>query len=238
MSAWITPYTQQSSIDYAATYRAARGLYRSYKRMPYLRGTKMTARPYNSAAPTLQNQINLLKSKVSANKPEVKYFNYAATTLNQQTGVSQYITSLAPTAQLIADLGFRDLINGSKWTNLFFKMNILKSPDCDIMRVIVYYPKRPANTINFGANFLAFSKIPDASQYVVLADRTIHSQYGVQNKFSTINVPLRRLQTTIVDNGTTIEKGDIKIYIVCNNKATSAKDMAFISWRLTFHDNP
>jgi hypothetical protein len=192
--------------------------------------------PFNSAQPTLQNQINVLKSKVSAAKPETKYFNREASTLNAATGVHQFI--IRPTEVLIADADFRELINGSKWTNMYLRLGIAKPAACNLLRTIVYVPKRPGNTIDFGANFLAFSKIPDASQVTVLSDTTMQSTYGQQFNNRQINVNLKKMRTMIADGGTTIEKGDIKIYIVLNNSTGVTNDLAFISWRLTFHDNP
>lgn len=182
-----------------------RGSYKKYAK--YQRNTK----------PTLQNQITSLKYKVGSLKPETQYFRGVGN--HTSTSGSTEITNLLPTGNLIASSGFRDNVTGDRWVNKFLKLRFVAEPANTLLRVIVYFPKKPGT--RFTPSSFATVSIPDPSTMWVLMDKTV-TEKDASGKFSfDALINLKGKHTIYDSNSATIERGELIVAVMSAGTATS-----------------
>lgn len=205
--------------------------------MPYLRGKKAPyAFAHKGAQPAgLQNQINRLKTQVGKNTPETKYFRFSATIASVTN--SNELSTINVTQALINSTTFRDNINGERWSNMGFNLNVVSLPDCTNLRVLVYVPKRTGENFSPSlASATCYTRFPDPNKYWVLADKTVSSQTDDYITPLKMRCNLKGLKTILDSNATAIEKGEIKIALFTRGN-TAVADQVSYSAELVYHDN-
>lgn len=198
-----------------------------------LRGTKRIKREYAilNARPTLQNQINALKAQVSKTKPETQHFRVSGSVISGGSTVTQpEQRNHLVTETLIGSTNFRNNVTGDQWVNKALELRVVKHPDCNFMRVIVYVPKTPGTRFSPTSN--EFTDTLDPSSYWVLSDFTLTKTYGSGYSSHTQYVSFKGLKTIYDSNVGNVEKGEIVISTITDG--SPADKMYEYGYRLMY----
>lgn len=173
--------------------------------------------------PTYQNQIDALKVQVGKNKPELQYFRTAGG--HTSTGIATDIVNLLPTGSLIGASTFRDRVTGDKWVNKFLKLRFVATDDCQVMRVIVYFPKKTGT--RFAPSLYPLTDIPDPSAFWVLRDSTF-TEKDASGRFNMeMNIGLRGKQTLYDSDSTNIERGELVVCVMSQGATASTTQYGY-----------
>lgn len=177
-----------------------------------LRGTAKKRKTYAilNARPTLQNQLTALKAQVSKQKPETQY--YRATGTHTSASLSVETTHYNITASLINSVNFRDNVTGDRWTNLALSLKYFMGINTDVMRVLVYVPKREGTRFAPATN--PFTEHPDPSSYWIISDFYVTHRDSTTSEAIMRRVKLKSLKTIYDSNSGQIEKGEVIVTIM------------------------
>lgn len=167
--------------------------------------------------PTLQNQINALRSKVNSQKPETQYFrvngSHTCSTANSVEVIHHDVTQ-----SLINLTTFRDLINGDQWKNKFLKVRVHSLPNCRLFRMVIYVPKRAG--ITFSPTSSHFASIPDPSSFWVIYDKTITRSDVDAHEQHQAFANLKNVHTLYDSNAARVNKGEIYVTLMSTSAQT------------------
>lgn len=183
--------------------------------------------------PSLQDQLQALKTQVNRNKPEIQWFRGDGT-----------ITSVSPTAvdlntvnitsSIIASSDFRNNVIGDIWTNIALSMRFYVNPDCSHFRYVIYVPKK-TGTI-FAPTQHQFVRMPDPSAFWILADNTCTTDTATnfkgQRAFNK-TVRLNRLKSIYNTSSSVLERGEIKVLIMTLGRTAGEQALDY-SFNLTY----
>lgn len=172
---------------------------------------------YKTKKPTLQNQITALKAQVSKNKAETQYFRSAGDHVSGAAGVET--THYLITDSIVNSSGFRDNITGDKWVNKFLKLRFVGNDDCNLLRILIYFPKKAGTS--FSPSSHKRTAIPDPSSFWVVMDRTI-TEKDASGKFSTeAFLNLLGKHTLYDSNASSIERGELIMTVISEGAPSS-----------------
>lgn len=207
---------------------------RKYIKQGYtmLRGT-VKKRQYAllNTRPTLQNQITALRRQVNEQKPETQYRILSANHIGGVTPGFQITYNI--TQDLINSSTFRDNVTGDAWKNQALQVNLNASPDNELLRVILYVPKRVGTRFN-PSNFTT-TLPPDPSIFWVIADYYVNKPNGFTATGSSRIFSLKGLKTIYDSVRTQIDKGEVILTVIGTQRVTSSLQYT-IGTKLVFHN--
>jgi len=183
--------------------------------MPYLRGTKTTAK---YVKPTFQNQLNMLKRQVARNTPAKTYWqnDYSFTAAAGVRG-----TDCPLSVDFIANATYRDNINGDIFKNHWVRLGLTTPNGVDAVRVIVYTAKKTGQVYNAGTSMATFIRGLDPAAWNIYHDEIYQPVIDGRQTFVR-KVNLRGVNTIYNASSSTLEKGDIRICIVTDKSTVSS----------------
>lgn len=185
-----------------ATYGAAK----AYNKLYPKRKTRFNPKPIDNQA-----AIKRLSRQVGMNRQEVIRVKRHATI----TPVSAFatVTTTDLPAVLIADSAFRDNILGDTWKNKALALRFDFPASTNRVRVLLLRAIKPGTVYSPGSTE-EFTNIPDPNKYHVYMDNcftpTLEHPRGLLKSFK---VNFRNLITQYDTANTTLERGDIRLYV-------------------------
>lgn len=201
MSGQIALFAAQQGITYLTA---------KYILMPYLRGSTK-AKYSKPSATTIQNQINVLKRKVAQNASQKNFIrqNLTAVAAGGTSGSNYNLTS-----DFIATATYRDYVNGDKFANHWVKLSLLSEIDVTALRIIVYTPKKTGTSFSVPTTAAELALIPDPAAFTIFMDRWINPYESTLSRSGHhMLVNLRRMVTDYNGSSSTLEKGEVKVWI-------------------------
>jgi len=162
-----------------------------------------------SYGPSLQTQLDKLKRKVAANKPEQFTFKHGGTITPASTSQAQ--TNINLTDLIYTSSDFRDDITGSIWKNHWMDIRFLLPNFYTSFRCIVYVPKRPG--LNFVPTSRAVISQPDHNTFWVLYDKAMTPDVAT-NHVHKVRFSLKNLKTEYSSDGSTLDAGEVKVAFI------------------------
>lgn len=187
----------------------------------HFRKWKSSYRP--STKPSLQNQVDVLKRKVSRNTPETQYFQDLTSELiignvNQSFEVNV-------TDSLINTANFRDLVTGDKWINKSLQFHFDPHHNTGMCRLVIYQPKKVGQRFQPVGTTAAYERYPDPSAFRVFYDHSWEpTRDNELRKKGSIN--LGNMMTTYNSDSSTLERGEIIVMFMVINADASRVNMA------------
>lgn len=179
-----------------------------------LRGTlnKRYKAAIAAGRPTLQNQVDALKVQVGKNRAETQYYRGSGVHTSGGTAGATEITNIVPTTNLVASGTFRDKVTGDKWVNKFLKLRFVSTDDCQVLRVIVYFPKRAGT--RFAPSSFRLTEIPDPSAFWVLRDQTFTQKDASGRMNAEMMIGLRGKMTLYDSDSALLERGELVVCVM------------------------
>nr|BBM95942.1 putative structure protein [Chaetoceros debilis associated DNA virus] len=185
-----------------ATYGAAK----AYNKLYPKRKTRFNPKPIDNQA-----AIKRLSRQVGMNRQEVIRVK-RHTTITPVTAFPTVTTTDLP-AVLIADAAFRDNILGDTWKNKALALRFDFAASTNRVRVLLLRAIKPGTVYSPGSSE-EFTNIPDPNKYHVYMDNcftpTLEHPRGLLKSFK---VNFRNLITQYDTANTTLERGDIRLYV-------------------------
>lgn len=155
---------------------------------------------------TVQNQLDVLRRRVSRNTPEVQYHQdlFAFTPLTNLS--NQYERSF--TASLIGSAGFRSAITGDQWYNKTLRFRFDPSTTTGTVRLAFYIPKKAGQRFTPATASNPPIRFPDPTAFRILYDRTWDpSKEG--SLYASGKISLGNLLTSYNSDSNTLERGEL-----------------------------
>jgi len=198
-----------------ATYGAAK----AYNKLYPKRKTRFNPKPIDNQA-----AIKRLSRQVGMNRQEVIRVKRHTTVTPISAFPTVTITDLP--AVLIADPAFRDNILGDTWKNKALALRFDFAASTNRVRVLLLRAIKPGTVYSPGSSE-EFTNIPDPNKYHVYMDNcftpTIEHPRGLLKSFK---VNFRNLITQYDTANTTLERGDIRLYVF-REGSTDPHNMSF-----------
>lgn len=192
---------------------ASYGASKVYKSLYPRKKSRFNPKPVDNQA-----AIKRLARQVGSNRQEIIRIKKHVTETRVTANVFNNEFNL-PTL-LVNDTTFRDNILGDTWKNKALVMKL----DCDSsllkLRVLVMRSIKPGTSYDPPDN-QAFTNIPDPNKYQVYLDNSwVPAKQDSRGQLKSFKVNLRNLVSQYDTANTTLERGDIRLYVISEGSGT------------------
>jgi len=185
---------------------ASYGAAKAYNKLYPKRKSRFNPKPIDNQA-----AIKRLARQVGQNRQEIIRIKRHVT--ETRVGTDVFNNEFNLPSILVNDVSFRDNILGDTWKNKAFVMKF----DCDFsllkMRVVLMRSIKPGTSYAPPDN-QAFTNIPDPNKYQVYLDNAwVPAKQDSRGQLKSFRVNLRNLISQYDSANTTLERGDIRLYV-------------------------
>jgi hypothetical protein len=176
-------------------------------------------------------QIQSLRKMIGSTKPSVNNHDATATAAIPASSTNNTLT-INVTSGFTGSTNYEKLVLGDRFVNKKIQLRVaFEGNDADSTglvkaRIVVYWARKP------GTSFVPTepTSIPDPAAFTVLYDRMqwpLQDSANLSNNTNTITIPLRDRITVFNQSSSVIEAGELKILIMTDNNAITAKGIRY-----------
>ncbi len=180
-----------------------------------LRGTR--AAMQRSYKRTTQSEIAMLRRAINRNAAELQTFRSQAQSYNRALlNAPEVVIDISLSELLISDPNFRENVLGDKYRNKYLALNFATS--CDKVRVILYKPKDPGQSISTAAMGNPMVDFLEPNAWNILHDRVINVPSTSKHPYFQFSLSKRLnfLTTINSDANDVVKSGDIRLMVITN----------------------